>query len=98
MSGSKKSVLILCGGGPAPRINSVISTVAKVFLKDDYRVIGIHEGFKVLFSENPELKEFDFFHADRIFSRGESTLIMSRFKPSNEVLNTSIFKGLSYQS
>ncbi len=92
MSENKKSVLILCGGGPAPGINSVISTVAKVFLKDNYRVIGIHEGFKGLFSEEPKLKEFDFFHADRIFSRGGSTLIMSRFKPSNELLNTSIFK------
>lgn len=92
MSENKKSVLILCGGGPAPGINSVISSVAKVFLKDNYRVIGIHEGFKGLFSEEPKLKEFDFFHADRIFSRGGSTLIMSRFKPSNEILNTSIFK------
>jgi len=92
MSENKKSVLILCGGGPAPGINSVISTVAKVFLKDDYRVIGLHEGFKSLFSENPEIKEFDFFHADRIFSRGGSTLIMSRFKPKEEKLNTSIFK------
>ncbi|TXD50505.1 MULTISPECIES: 6-phosphofructokinase [unclassified Polaribacter] len=88
----KMSVLILCGGGPAPGINAVISTVAKVFLEDGYRVIGIHEGFKGLFSEEPKLKEFDFFHADRIFSRGGSTLIMSRFKPNNEVLNTSIFK------
>ena len=92
MSEPKKSILILCGGGPAPGINSVISTVAKVFLKDDYRVIGIHEGFKGLFSDKPKLKEFDFFHADRIFSRGGSTLIMSRFKPSNETLNTTIFK------
>jgi len=91
MAECKKSVLILCGGGPAPGINSVISTVAKVFLKDGYGVIGIHEGFKGLFSEEPELKEFDFFHADRIFSRGGSILIMSRFKPSNETLNKSIF-------
>ncbi len=88
----EKSVLILCGGGPAPGINSVISTVAKVFLKDGYRVIGLHEGFKGLFGESPELKEFDFFHADRIFSRGGSTLVMSRFKPKNEKLNTKIFK------
>jgi ATP-dependent phosphofructokinase / diphosphate-dependent phosphofructokinase len=92
MSENKKSVLILCGGGPAPGINSVISTVAKVFLKDDYRVIGLHEGFKGLFNEEPEIKEFDFFHADRIFSRGGSTLIMSRFKPKEEKLNTAIFK------
>lgn len=92
MADTKNSVLILCGGGPAPGINSVISTIAKVFLKDGYRVIGIHQGFKGLFSEKPELEEFDFFHVDRIFSRGGSALIMSRFKPTNEALNTSIFK------
>ena len=87
----QKSILILCGGGPAPGINSVISTVAKAFLKDGYRVLGLHEGFKGLFNENPEIKEFDFFHADRIFSRGGSTLIMSRFKPKDEKLNTNLF-------
>tara|TARA_R110000868_G_scaffold21614_6_gene89514 strand:- start:2880 stop:4103 length:1224 start_codon:yes stop_codon:yes gene_type:complete len=87
----KKSILIICGGGPAPGINAVISTVAKIFLKDGYRVIGLHEGFKGIFSEHPKIKEFDFPHADRIFSRGGSTLIMSRFKPSNEKLNTALF-------
>jgi 6-phosphofructokinase 1 len=91
VSESKKSILILCGGGPAPGINAVISSVAKVFLKDGYRVLGVHEGFKGLFSEHLELKEFDFFHADRIFSRGGSTLVMSRFKPRNEKLNTKLF-------
>ena len=90
MSG-QKSILILCGGGPAPGINSVISTVAKSFLNDGYRVLGVHEGFKGLFSDTPELKELDFYHADRIFSRGGSTLIMSRFKPKNEKLNTKLF-------
>ncbi|MEO9892838.1 6-phosphofructokinase [Aurantibacter sp.] len=86
-----KSILIICGGGPAPGINAVISTVAKIFLKDGYRVLGLHEGFKGIFSDNPQIKEFDFAHADRIFSRGGSTLIMSRFKPSNEKLNTNLF-------
>ena len=88
---SKGSILIFCGGGPAPGINAVISTVAKIFLKDGYRVLGLHEGFKGIFSENPSIKEFDFAHADRIFSRGGSTLIMSRFKPTNEKLNTQLF-------
>ncbi len=88
---SKKSILIICGGGPAPGINAVISTVAKIFLKDGYRVLGLHEGFKGIFSEHPQIKEFDFPHADRIFSRGGSTLIMSRFKPSDEKLNTRLF-------
>jgi 6-phosphofructokinase 1 len=87
----KKTILIICGGGPAPGINSVISTVAKVFLKDDYRVLGLHEGFKGLFSEEPEIKEIDFALADTIFSRGGSTLIMSRFKPGTEKLNTKFF-------
>jgi len=56
----KKSILIICGGGPAPGINAVIGTVAKIFLKDGYRVIGLHEGFKGIFSEHPKIKEFDF--------------------------------------
>ncbi|NNE77009.1 MAG: 6-phosphofructokinase [Pricia sp.] len=88
---NQKSILILCGGGPAPGINAVISTVAKIFLKDGFRVLGLHEGFKGIFSDHAEIKEFDFFHADRIFSRGGSTLIMSRFKPSDQKLNTKLF-------
>lgn len=79
----KKSIAIICGGGPAPGINTVISTVAKIFLKDDYDVIGVHHGYQGLLCEEPSLIYFDFHHADRIFSRGGSTLIMSRFKPKD---------------
>ncbi|MEQ9230998.1 MAG: 6-phosphofructokinase, partial [Cyclobacteriaceae bacterium] len=53
---------------------------------------GVHHGYLGLFSENPDIKEFDFDHADRIFSRGGSTLILSRFKPTNEDFNTGIFE------
>ncbi|MEQ8336522.1 MAG: 6-phosphofructokinase [Cyclobacteriaceae bacterium] len=88
---SEKSIAIICGGGPAPGINTVIGTVAKIFLKDGYRVLGIHEGYKGLFSEDPEIKEFDFDHADRVFSRGGSTLVMSRHKPKNEEFTTDFF-------
>lgn len=87
-----KSVAIICGGGPAPGINTVVSTVAKVFLKEGYRVLGIHEGYKGLFSEDPDVKEFDFDHADRIFSRGGSTLVMSRHKPKDSEFNTTFFE------
>ncbi|MFT7198007.1 MAG: 6-phosphofructokinase [Marinoscillum sp.] len=86
-----KSIVIICGGGPAPGINTVISTVAKVFLNDGYKVIGVHEGYKGLFSDNPDIKEFDFEHADRIFSRGGSTLVMSRHKPKDTEFNTDLF-------
>src|SRR5680860_783173 len=87
----KKTILIICGGGPAPGSNSVISTVAKAFLKDGYRVLGLNEGFKGVFSDKHKIKEIYFDLADRIFSRGVSTLIMSRFKPGNERLNTKLF-------
>lgn len=88
---SQKSVAIICGGGPAPGINTVISTVAKVFLKDGFKVLGVHHGYGGLFSGSPEIKEIDFNHADRIFSRGGSTLVMSRHKPKNEEFTTDFF-------
>ena len=40
----EKSIAIICGGGPAPGINTVISTLAKTFLKDGYQDLGVHEG------------------------------------------------------
>ncbi len=86
-----KSIAIICGGGPAPGINTVISTVAKVFLNDGYKVLGIHEGYKGLFSANPEIVDFDFEHADRIFSRGGSSLVMSRFKPKDHEFRIDFF-------
>jgi len=87
----KKSIAIICGGGPAPGINTVISTLAKTFLKDGYEVIGVHHGYKGLFSEDRSLKIFDFKSADKIFSRGGSTLTMSRFKPKDSDFKADFF-------
>lgn len=87
----KKSVAILCGGGPAPGINTVISSVAKAFLEKGYRVLGIHDGFRGLFSDMPEILDIDYYHADKIHSRGGSTLIMSRYWPYEEGFKTHIF-------
>lgn len=52
---NKKSVLILCEGGPLSSIDSVISSSAKLFVKDNCSIIGIHKGFKELFCEEPKL-------------------------------------------
>jgi len=87
----KGSIAILAGGGPAPGINSVISSVAKVFLKDGYRIIGLHEGYKTLFTDNPNIMEIDFAMADRIHTQGGSALIMSRHKPKDQDFNTGFF-------
>lgn len=87
----KESVAILCGGGPAPGINSVISSVALVFLRSGYRVLGVHEGYKGLFSNNNQFTDIDFSFADAIHNQGGSALKMSRHKPKNEEFNTKFF-------
>ncbi|MBI5915480.1 MAG: 6-phosphofructokinase [Bacteroidetes bacterium] len=85
------SIAILCAGGPAPGINTVISTIAKVFLKDGYQVFGIHDGYKNLFNGKAEVVDIDFHYADRIFPRGGSTLRMSRYKPTVEEFSADFF-------
>lgn len=79
-----KSIAILTGGGPAPGMNSVVGSVAKTFLRNGYRVIGLHGGYSALFTENPRTQDLDFFQADTMFNKGGSVLKMSRFKPTDE--------------
>ncbi len=80
----KGSIIILCGGGPAPGMNTVVCSVAKTFLANGYRVIGLHGGYSGLFSKSPRTEDIDFFKADAYFNRGGSYLQMSRFKPTAE--------------
>jgi 6-phosphofructokinase len=88
----EKSIAILCAGGPAPGINTVIGSVAKVFLKNGYRVIGVHGGYKSLFIGEPDIQFLDFKFADDIYSRGGSALRMSRFKPKDEEFKPDFFE------
>ncbi len=87
----KESVAIICGGGPAPGINSVISSVALVFLRSGFKVLGVNEGYKGLFSENPDVVDIDFKFADSIHNQGGSALQMSRHKPKDEEFTTKFF-------
>ena len=80
----KNAIAILTGGGPAPGINTVVGSVAKVFLRKGFRVIGLNGGYSCLFSENPLITEIDFAVADNMFSSGGSMLRMSRYKPTQE--------------
>ena len=80
----KDSIIILCGGGPAPGMNTVVCSVAKTFLSNGFRVIGLHGGYSGLFSKNPRTEDIDFFKADAYFNRGGSYLQMSRFKPTDQ--------------
>ncbi len=88
----KEAVAILCAGGPAPGINTVISSVTKIFNKNGYNVIGLNGGYKSLFSEEPAFEYLDFEYADQIYSRGGSALKMSRYKPKDEEFKVDFFK------
>jgi ATP-dependent phosphofructokinase / diphosphate-dependent phosphofructokinase len=80
----RDAIAILCGGGPAPGMNTVVGSVAKAFLSNGYRVIGLHQGYTGLFRSNARTEDLDFEKADNIFNKGGSYLKMSRFKPTKE--------------
>ena len=92
----KDAVIILCGGGPAPGMNSVSMSVAKTFITKGFRVIGLHGGYSGLFCKNARTEDLTFAIADRYFNRGGSYLEMSRFKPTDkdfeENFNLDLFK------
>ena len=79
----KEAIAILTGGGPAPGMNTVVGSVAKAFLRNGYRVIGLHEGYTGLFNPTPRTVDIDYPMADGIFNQGGSFLQMSRFKPTD---------------
>jgi 6-phosphofructokinase 1 len=88
----KDAVAILCAGGPAPGINTVISAVTKIFSQNGYTVLGINGGYKSLFSGEPSFDYLDFEFADLIYSRGGSALKMSRYKPKDEEFKVDFFR------
>lgn len=88
----KQSVAILCAGGPAPGINTVISAVTKVFSQNGFQVIGLNGGYKSLFAEEADFVYLDFDFADNIYSRGGSALVMSRYKPTDKEFRSDFFE------
>ncbi|MBP5588945.1 MAG: 6-phosphofructokinase, partial [Bacteroidales bacterium] len=88
----KDAVAILCAGGPAPGINTVVSSVTKIFSQNGYTVLGINGGYKSLFSDEPSFDYLDFNFADLNYNRGGSALTMSRYKPKDDEFRTDFFK------
>ena len=50
---------ILCGGGPAPGMNSVIAAATIAAVKAGWEVVGIEEGFSNLMAGNIAYKLMD---------------------------------------
>ena len=88
----KQSVVILCAGGPAPGINTVVASVSKVFLKHGFNVIGLKGGYKSLFTDEVDFINIDYTFAEDIYSRGGSALKMSRYKPKDSEFKTDFFE------
>ncbi|MFH0894647.1 MAG: 6-phosphofructokinase [Bacteroidota bacterium] len=93
MSDTMKTVAILCAGGPAPGINTVVATVTKRFLAANYRVIGLNYGYKTIFTKTPDYIDINYALADLIYDKAGSYLKMSRYKPKKEEYNVDFFKN-----
>lgn len=75
---------ILVGGGPAPGINSVISSVTIEATKRGHNVIGIYEGFKNLMAGDAKTEALTIPKVSRIHRLGGSILQTSRANPTKK--------------
>ncbi len=84
MTDTKKRYGILVGGGPAPGINSVISSVTIEATKRGHSVVGIYDGYKHLMAGKPNTEELSISKVTRIHRLGGSILRTSRANPTKQ--------------
>jgi 6-phosphofructokinase 1 len=76
---------ILCGGGPAPGINSVIAAVTIEALNSGWHVLGIPDGFsKLMNGETAHAYPLTLDAVSRIHLQGGSVLFTSRANPTKQ--------------
>jgi len=80
----KNVVAIVCGGGPAPGINSVISSVTLEAKKHGWEVLGIYDGFSRLAKGEKKFINLTYDDVSRIHLTGGCILQMSRFNPTKK--------------
>lgn len=81
---SKNVLAIVCGGGPAPGINSVISAVTLEAKKYNWDVLGIYDGFSRLARGEKKYVSLNYDLVSRIHLTGGCILQMSRFNPTKK--------------
>ncbi|MGH8906372.1 MAG: diphosphate--fructose-6-phosphate 1-phosphotransferase [Egibacteraceae bacterium] len=90
MSEQRPKIGILCGGGPAPGINSVISAVTIEAVNSGWEVVGILDGFLHLIDGTTDrVLPLGITDVSRIQSHGGSILYTSRANPTVRDENTS---------
>ena len=102
MNNQENVLGILCGGGPAPGLNTLISSVTIYACKLNWKVIGFHNGYKYLSTGDPEIikKYMEIFNEEIVSQISESTgsmLIPDRFNPTKDNSNiNNILNMLKY--
>jgi 6-phosphofructokinase 1 len=98
----QNTLAIVCGGGPAPGINSVISSVTIEAKKSGWEVFGIYDGFANLARGEKKIIPLTIDMVSRIHSDGGSILRTSRFNPTKSdeslrsVVDTLIELGITH--
>lgn len=89
---SEKTVAILCGGGPAPGMNGVISGVTIAARNNGWNVIGVYEGFSHLAKGEKKVTALTSDDVSKIHLQGGSIIHTARFNPTKneEHLKTAI--------
>src|SRR5690242_18462434 len=81
-------VAILCGGGPAPGINSVIGAATIRALVSGVKVLGVRDGFKWLMQgDASRVVNLSIEDVSRIHFTGGSYLGISRANPTKDPRN-----------
>ena len=84
MVGVRNVVAIVCGGGPAPGINAVISAVTNTANRNGWDVLGMYDGFSHLGRGEKNYIRLDASNVNRIHLTGGCILRMSRFNPTKK--------------
>lgn len=79
---AKKTVAILCGGGPAPGMNSVISAVTIEAKKNGWDVVGIYDGYSFLIKDEKNFIPLTVDMVSRIHLDGGSIIRTARANPT----------------
>ncbi|MCC6526459.1 MAG: 6-phosphofructokinase [Polyangiaceae bacterium] len=83
--GANRTLGLLVGGGPAPGINSVISSATIEALNSGFAVRGIEEGFRWLMrGDTSRVRELTIDDVSRIHLRGGSVLGTARDNPTKK--------------
>ncbi len=99
---NQKTLGILCGGGPAPGFNSVISSVTIEAKKNGWEVFGIYDGFSHLAKGEKKVIPLTIDMVSRIHLDGGSIIRTSRVNPTkneklmHNVVNTLIDLGITH--